>query len=62
MSDKYKTEYKGGNFMGITPIEEYVIDRQTGEYVGELVRWEHQDAGDKIKDGDWTPYPKEGDE
>ena len=60
MSDKYKTEYKSGpGLFGLLPRAEYVVDAETGERVGELVRWDHEKAGDVIARGDWQPYDEE---
>ncbi|MFA4954827.1 MAG: hypothetical protein WC641_05955 [Patescibacteria group bacterium] len=61
MGDKYRTEYKSGGEFGIVPRVEYVIDKETGERKGEVVRWDYENAGDKIADGDWDPYDDDDD-
>lgn len=62
MGDKYKTEYKDGGFLGVTPIREYVVDQESGERVGELLRWDYQKAGDVIASGEWEPYDDDEDD
>lgn len=58
MSGKYSTEYKSGNFCGtdLTPTREYVVNNETNERVGEVVRWQHEEAGKLIENGEWEPY------
>lgn len=61
MGPKYETERKGGGGLDIFPVTEYVVDKESGERVGELTRWQHENAGDKIADGEWTPYDSDDD-
>lgn len=56
MSDRYRTEYKSGGILGLTPKVDHVIDRKTGEYVGEVAHWDHNDVGELIAEGKWEPY------
>jgi len=47
MGDKYRTEYKSGG--GIVPREEYVVNKETGEREGTILRWDHEKAGEVIE-------------
>jgi len=62
MSDRYRTEYKSGGFLGLTPDVDYVIDRETGEYVGEVAHWDHNHVGELIAEGKWQPYKEESED
>ena len=61
MSPKYSVERKGGGGCDLFPVAEYVVDNESGERVGELTRWQWQEAGEKIADGDWEPYTSDDD-
>jgi len=62
MSDRYRTEYKSGGFLGITPDVDHVIDRKTGEYVGEVAHWQHEDVGKLIAEGKWESHRVESED
>lgn len=64
MSDRYNTQTKsgGGVLSGIVPRTEYVVEKATGERVGEVTRWDWQNAGDKIAAGEWEPYDDDDDD
>jgi|WetSurMetagenome_2_1015567.scaffolds.fasta_scaffold1173508_2 hypothetical protein len=61
MGNQYRTEHKGGNLCGtgLTPTREYVVDKESGERVGEISRWEYEKAGELIEKGEWEPYDED---
>jgi len=62
---RYETEWKNSWFPGtaIGYTESYIKDGETGERVGEVVTngGTPEEIGEKISEGDWTPYEKSND-